>query len=273
LSRSLILAKDKIDTNNDGLIDDPDDADEPGYYIFDFADVNPNGVTINSVMFQDIDFDEGESPATVTFTVAGGPTSSIVQEDTQNGGVVTIPVIGLTEVTSMMVEVKGSSAFASFVYDEPKLMRACWATFGGFDSAFVGPEGMKIASFGGNVGPPPSGHLNIVKHETGQHLSIADVEVESCVVDADICAGSNGNSPGQPGGNRNFDINVLNFIGTGDLDGVTVAVNGSLIDCGEPGGKKDNDADLFEVFVNGALFVSDRLGGGNIQLHPPVGKP
>jgi hypothetical protein len=43
------------------------------------------------------------------------------------------------------------------------------------------------------------------------------------------------------------------------------------VDCGEPGGKKGNDADLFEVLVNGVVFVSDRLGGGNIQLHPPVG--
>jgi hypothetical protein len=82
-----------------------------------------------------------------------------------------------------------------------------------------------------------------------------------------------GDSPGQPGGKKGFDINVLNFVGTGDLDGVAVDVNGSLVDCGEPGGKKGNDADLFEVFVNGVPFVSDRLGGGNIQLHPPVGEP
>jgi hypothetical protein len=273
LGKVLVLAKDKVDTNGDGLVDDPDDADVPGYYNFDFSGVSNNGVTINAVMFQDIDFDEGENPAEVTFTVPGSPPSMITQEDTQDGGVVTIPLIGLSGVTEMKVAVKGSSAFAGFIYDEPKAPRACWATFGGFDSAFVGPEGQKIASFGGNVGPPPSGHLNIVKHETGEHLKIADVEVESCVVDDVICANSGDNSPGQPGGNKGFDINVLNFVGTGDLDGVVVDISGSLIDCGEPGGKKGNDADYFEVNVNGSEFVSDRLGGGNIQLHPPVGKP
>jgi hypothetical protein len=273
LGKVLVLAKDKVDSNNDGLVDDPDDADDPGYYNFDFTGVSSNGVTINAVTFQDIDFDEGESPAQVTFTVPGSPPSTISQVDTEDGGVATIPVIGLSGVTQMMVEVKGSSAFAGFIYDEPKAPRACWATFGGFDSAFVGPEGQKIASFGGNVGPPPSGHLNIVKHETGEHLKIADVEVESCVVDDQICANSGDNSPGQPGGKKGFDINVLNFVGTGDLDGVAVDISGSLIDCGEPGGKKGNDADYFEVNVNGNEFVSDRLGGGNIQLHPPVGKP
>jgi hypothetical protein len=273
LHKVLILAKDKVDVNNDDLVDDPDDANVPGYHVFDFTDINKNGVTINAVTFQDIDFLEGESPAQVTFTVPGSPTSTISQVDTQDGGVATIPIIGLSGVTSMMVEVKGSSAFAGFIYDEPKAQRACWATFGGFDAAFSGPEGQKIASFGGNVGPPPSGHLNVVKHETGQHLIIADVEVESCVVDELICANSGDNSPGQPGGKKGFEVNVLNFVGTGDLDGVEVAVTGSLIDCGEPGGKKGNDPDRFEVFVDGNEFVSDHLGGGNIQLHPPVGKP
>lgn len=272
LGKILVLAKDKVDTNNDGLVDDPDDAHVRGFYVFDFADWN-KGVTVNSVTFQDIEFDEGESPAQVTFTVPGSPPSTVSQVDTGDGGVATISDIGIEGVTSMRVDVKGSSAFAAFVFNEPKSGRACWATFGGFDAAFTGPEGQKIASFGGNVGPPPSGHLNIVKHLTGEHLRVADVEVESCVRDEVICANSGENSPGQPGGKKGFDANVLNFVGTGLLDGVEVAVEGSLVDCGEPQGKKGNDADFFEILTDGAVFVSDRLGGGNIQLHPPVGKP
>jgi len=49
------------------------------------------------------------------------------------------------------------------------------------------------------------------------------VSVESCVRDENICAASGNQSPGQPGGKKGFDINVLNFIGNGDLDGVDVA--------------------------------------------------
>ena len=112
--------------------------------------------------------------------------------------------------------------------------------------------------------------MNVVKHLTDEHLRVFDVEVESCVRDESICASSGNNSPGQPGGKKGFDINVLNFVGTGLLDDVTVSVTGRIIDCGEPGGKKGNDSDRFEVFVNGIEFVNDVLGGGNAQLHPPV---
>jgi hypothetical protein len=169
----------------------------------------------------------------------------------------------------MRVNVKGSSGLAGFVLNPPILRRPCWATFGGFHSAFTGPEDDKIASFGGNVGPPPSGHLNIVKHATGEHLRVFEVEVESCVRDEAVCPDSGG--PGQPGGKKGFDVNRLNFVGTGDLDGVEVPVHGSLIDCGEPQGKKVVNHDQFIVFADGQSFINDVLGGGNVQLHPPVG--
>lgn len=273
LHKILVLAKDKVDTNNDGLIDDPDDADVPGEYNFDFTGIDKKGVTVDSITLMDIEFDENESPAEVILTRKFGPPVVFTQVDTGDGGVATIMDIGIEGVLNMRVKVKGSSALAAITFDEPETTRACWATFGGFESAFTGPSDDKIASFGGNVGPPPSGHLNIVKHLTGEHLRVPDVVVESCVRDEAICPNSGGNSPGQPGGKKGFDINVLNFVGTGDLDGASVAVTGKLVDCGEPGGKKGNDADLFEVLVNGAVFISDRLGGGNVQLHPPVGQP
>lgn len=270
LHNILVLAKDKEDKNNDGLVDDPDDADVPGHYIFDFTGIKSQGVTVNSITLMDIEFDENESPAEIILTVPGSPPSMFTQVDTGNGGVATIDLLGIENVTEMRVNVRGSSALAAVVFNAPRAGRACWATFGGFDSAFIGPQGQKIASFGGNVGPPPSGHLNIVKHSTGEHLRVFDVAVDSCVRDEAICASSGGRSPGQPGGKKGFDINVLNFIGTGLLDGISVPVTGKLVDCGEPGGKKNNDADLFEILVDGVIFVSDRLGGGNIQLHPPV---
>lgn len=272
LGKILVLAKDKVDTNGDGLVDDPDDADTPGFYDFHFDNWgNGKGVTVDAVTLMDVEFDEGESPAEVTLTRTSGPPVVFTQVDTGNNGVATIDQIGIEDVISMRVNVKGSSGLAGFVIDRPKLRRACWATFGGFHSAYVGPSDDKIASFGGNVGPPPSGHLNIVKHATGQHLRVFDVQVESCVRDAAVCPNSGG--PGQPGGKKGFDVNRLNFVGTGDLDGVEVPVSGSMIDCGEPQGKKAVDHDRFIVFADGMSFIDDALGGGNVQLHPPVEKP
>ena len=121
-------------------------------------------------------------------------------------------------------------------------------------------------------GKPISGEV-VKLTPTEDHDRVFDVEVESCVRDEEICMNSGDNSPGQPGGKKGFDINVLNFVGTGVLDGVEVDVDGRLIDCGEPQGKKSNDPDQFEIYVNGSEFVADVLGGGNVQLHPPVGKP
>jgi hypothetical protein len=271
LGKVLVLAKDKVDVNNDDLVDDPDDADVPGFYVFDFTGINRRGVSVNSVTVLDIEFDEGEDPALITLTVPGAPPATFSVVDTGNNGVATIDLIGISGVTSMRVDVKGSSALGGIVFNDREAGRACWATFGGFDSAFVGPEGQKVASFGGNVGPPPSGHLNIVKHATDQHLRVFDVVVESCERIESVCPNSGSASPGQPGGNKGFDINVLNFVGTGLLDGVEVPVDGRLIDCGEPQGKKNLDPDRFEINAGGAVFVNDVLGGGNVQLHPPVG--
>jgi hypothetical protein len=271
-----VLAKDKVDSNPaDGLVDDPDDADVPGEYTFDFSGIDSRGVTVSSVTIMDVEFDENEDPAEVILKRNGGPPAVFTLIDTGDNGVAVIDTIGIPNVHEMVVKVRGSSALAAVTFGESQ--RSCWATFGGFDSAFTGPEGQKIGSFGGNVGPPPSGHLNIVRHTDGAHLSVPTVTVDNCVRDEQICSNSGSNSPGQPGGKKGFDINVLNFVGTGKLtdaqgDSTMVNVTGSLVDCGEPAGKKGNDPDQFHVFVDGTLFVGDVLGGGNVQLHPPVGK-
>ena len=107
-------------------------------------------------------------------------------------------------------------------------------------------------------------------HLTGEHLSVPDVKVESCVRGENICANQGGNSPGQSGGKKGFDINVLNFVGAGALDGVEVQVTGRLVDCGEPGGNKGNGSDQFDVFVEGVGYIQGGLTGGNVQLHPPA---
>ena len=63
LQKILVLAKDKRDTNGDGLVDAPDDADVRGEYNFNFSDIDPKGVTVDSVTLMDIEFSENESPA------------------------------------------------------------------------------------------------------------------------------------------------------------------------------------------------------------------
>lgn len=269
-----ILVGDKIDDSPaDGLVDDPDDADVPGEFRFDFSGINNKGVTIGGVTIMDVEFDQNENPAEVIMLRSGKAPSIFTLIDTGDNGVATIADVGLENVEQLIVKVKGSAGLSSVVFGVEK--RACWVTFGGFDSAFVGSEGQKIASFGGNVGPPPSGHLNIVRHTDGSHLIVPNAEVVSCERDETVCPNSGNNSPGQPGGKKGFDINVLNFSGVGSLkgpDGTTSSVQatGKLIDCGEPAGKKDRDPDQFHVFTDGALFVGDVLGGGNVQLHPPV---
>jgi hypothetical protein len=273
-----VLANDMVDINMDDLVDDPDDADIPGSYTFDFAsEWNNKGVTINSVTLLDIEFEEGESPATIELIVPGSPTAMFAQVDTGNNGVGTVNFVGLSGVTEMKVNVLGSSALAAVTFDEPKAPRACWATYGGFNNAFIGPEGQKVASFGGNVGPPPSGHLNIVRHADGSHLSVPDVDVVSCERVEALCPNSGSKSPGQPGGNKGFDVNVLNFAGTGKLVdssgySTTVNVTGQLVDCGEPANKKTLDPDRFSISFDGSgVYVEGPLDGGNVQLHPPNG--
>jgi hypothetical protein len=56
LHKTLVLAKDKRDTNDDGLVDDPDDADVRGEYNFDFSGIDHKGVTVDSVTLMDIEF-------------------------------------------------------------------------------------------------------------------------------------------------------------------------------------------------------------------------
>ncbi len=272
LGKVAILAENMTDSNDDGLVDDPDDADVPGEYRFDFSGINRKGVTISGITVLDVEFDQGEDPAEVIFIRKGFPSSTLAITDTGDNGVANIIDVGLEGVKQLIVKVKGSSALAAISFGAKQ--RTCWATFGGFDSAFVGPEGQKIASFGGNVGPPPSGHLNIVRHSDGDHLRVPDVAVVGCERVLEYCPNSGEKSPGQPGANKGFDINVLHFAGTGLLTEYgntrSVSVSGKLIDCGEPGGKKGRDPDQFHVYIDGELFVGDVLGGGNVQLHPPV---
>ena len=275
LGNLIILVRKLTDSDNDGLVDDPDDADVPGYFNFDFSTIKKgkiSTVTIDSVTIMDVDLIEGEDPGQIILTGPGIPQATISVFDTENGGVATIDGIGLAGVDNVRVEVLGSSAFAEIVFNESKAPRSCWITTGGFHNAGV-QSGGKDFTFGGNVGPPPSGSWEVIDHNTGDNFHSNDVHITDCIE-------IDGTGPGQPGGKKGFVINQAFFEGTGRLNHVDgYPFTGFVVDRGEPSGKNDNQKDQFHIEVRDpvssvVVFETDfLLDGGNVQIHPPVGKP
>lgn len=276
LGNILILARNLVDADGDGLVDDPDDADVPGFINFDFNGIKKGKtgttVVINSVTIMDIDLAEGEDPGVITFSGPGIPTATIAVFDTENGGVAKLDGIGLAGVTNVRVDVKGSSAFAGIEFDETQGGRDCWITTGGFHNAGV-KSGGKDFTFGGNVGPPPSGSWEVVDHNTGDNFHSNNVSITECVEIEPT-------GPGQPGGKKGFTINQAFFEGIGRLNHVDgYPFTGFVIDRGEPSGKNGNDTDEFHIEVRDPITslvvfeTSFLLDGGNVQIHPPVGKP
>lgn len=274
LGNLIILAKNLIDNDGDGLIDDPDDADEPGYINFDLSGIKKgksSTVTIESITIVDVDLEEGEAPGQIIFTGPSIPQATIAVFDTENGGVATIDGIGLSGVDNVRVEVLGSSAFAEIVYNESQ-PGTCWITTGGFHNAGV-QSGGKDFTFGGNVGPPPSGSWQVIDHNTGDNFHSNNVMITDCIE-------IEGTGPGQPGGKKGFVINQAFFEGTGRLNHVDgYPFTGFVVDRGEPSGKQENQKDQFHIEVrdpqtNVIVFETDfLLDGGNVQIHPPTGKP
>jgi hypothetical protein len=278
LGNILIVAEDLVDDSPaDGLVDDPDDDDMIGQFLeFDFGAVKRNGkgtVTVNSVTY--VDNDEGEFNAQIEMSGPGIADQFIALTPVGDNGVNTIDGIGIEGVELLRVVLNGSGAVASVVINE-EVERSCWVTLGGFRTAEVTTSsGPKLCTFGGNVGPPPNGALEVNFHSgalEGQKFHTNDIHVVECT---DM--GSTG--PQQPGGKKGLVIDTLFFDCTGRLnneDGFTCS--GYFKDAGEPAGKKGNDRDAINVQIfdeAGAEVASciGELAGGNIQIHPPVGKP
>lgn len=276
LGNVAIVAEDLVDTSPaDGFVDDPDDADLQGQFIeFDFSNVKGGGkgtVTVNSVTY--VDNDEGEFGAQIEMFGPGIPDQFIALPAVGDNGVNTIDGIGVEGVSLLRVVLNGSGAVASVVVEE-EIERPCWVTLGGFQNAKV-QSGPKQCTFGGNVGPPASGALEVNFHDgpfAGSKFHTNDIVAVEC-----LDSGSTG--PGQPGGKKGLEVDTLVFDCTGRLnneDGFTCA--GSFLDAGEPQGKKGNGFDHIEVAVSdsGGNVVAECAGdldGGNIQIHPPVGQP
>jgi hypothetical protein len=273
LGNLLIIDESLTDTDSDGLVDDPDDTDEHGVlFEFDFKPLTHNNkgeVTINSVTVVDIEREQGEDGAFIELSGKDIPTALIGIPPTGNNGVHTIDGIALEGVQMMRITLNGSGAIESIVFDDEQ-PGTCWITTGGFHNSGI-QSGSKDYTFGGNVGPPPSGSWEVVDHNTGDNFHSNDVQITECVVIP-------GTGPQQPGGKKGFEINQAFFEGTGRLNGVHgYPFTGYVIDGGEPANKKGNDPDYFQIVVYdpdtwAVVFeASGELDGGNVQIHPPNG--
>jgi hypothetical protein len=276
LGKIAIIAKDLTDSEPDGLVDDPNDDDQRGQYIdFDFKPLAGKDVTVNSITY--IDNDEGEFDAQLEFFGPGTLNPSTIGiTAVGNNGVNTITP-GISGVKRMRVVLNGSGGLDNIVINE-EVRRACWVTLGGFDKGEVAREdasGKKICTFGGNVGPPPSGALEVNWHDG----PLAGSQFHTNAITAVRCEDLGTSGPQQPGGKKGLVEDTLFFDCTGLFDheeGFTCS--GFFQDGGEPAGKKGNDPDRIQVVVfDGSSTEVARceglLSGGNIQIHPPVGKP
>jgi hypothetical protein len=272
LGNILIVGEDLVDTSPaDGLVDDPDDADLQGEFLeFDFSNVKGGGtVTVNSVTY--LDNDEGEFNAQIELFGPNIPNQFIALQAVGDNGVNTISGIGVDGVRLMRVVLNGSGAVTSVVINENQ-PRPCWVTLGGFQNASV-TSGQKQCTFGGNVGPPPSGALEVNFHSgvlDGFKFHTNDIQAIQC-----LDMGSTG--PQQPGGKKGLEVDTLEFECTGKLNNMPgYTCSGFFKDGGEPAGKKGNDKDQIHVEIldpNGAPAAecSGELDGGNIQIHPAKG--
>lgn len=261
-----------IDTN-DSIVDLTDDADLRGQYLeFDFSTTKRNGkgrVTVGSLTY--MDNDEGEFGAQIEL-FGSFPPKFIGLPAVGDNGVLTIP-IAQEDVSLMRVVLNGSGAVTSVVINE-EVPRPCWVTLGGFDKGTnTDASGKKICTFGGNVGPPPSGAFEVNWHDgplAGSQFHTNDIEAVECTN-----MGSTG--PQQPGGKKGLEVDTLFFTCTGLFNHQSgYTCDGYFKDAGEPAGKKNNDRDEinFAVRDSGGGVVAECTGdleGGNIQIHPPVG--
>lgn len=265
-------ASDTIDTI-DSPVDLTDDADLRDQYLeFDFSSTKRNGkgtVTVGSITY--MDNDEGEFDAQIEL-FGNFPPKFIGLPAVGDNGVLTIP-IAQEDVSRMRVVLNGSGAVTNVVVNE-EVPRPCWVTLGGFDKGTsTDASGKKICTFGGNVGPPPSGAFEVNWHDgplSGSQFHTNDIEVLRC---ADMVP----TGPQQPGGKKGLEVDTLFFDCTGLFNHEEgFSCDGYFQDAGEPQGKKANyhDEINFTVRDSSNEVVAECIGdleGGNVQIHPPVG--
>jgi hypothetical protein len=221
----------------------------------------------------DVEREQGEDGARIELFGPGLPVlgTMIALPPTGDNGVATQD-IGVAGVGLMRVVLNGSGAMEGAVIEEPVEESPCWVTTGGFFNSGV-TSGPKQCTFGGNVGPPPSGAFEVNFHSgpnDGDMFHTNEINVVRCED-----RGSTG--PGQPGGKKGLEVDTLLFECTGrfnNQDGYTCS--GFLLDAGEPQGKNNKDHDQISLSVMNSsgdtvAVCEGELDGGNVQIHPPVG--
>ncbi len=151
----------------------------------------------------------------------------------------------------------------------------CWLTMGGFLNGNM-KSGHKESSFGGNVGPPPSGswqHIERIGKEEVFNFHSHDAHVLACGND-----GTEG--PCSPKGDSNW----IEFGGTGaySLNGgkktSAATFTARAEDHGEPGNQPDRSGgcgtpdfyciEVRDAQTNQVVFATEGfMDGGNIQIH------
>lgn len=273
------------DTNGNGRIDpddanvaDPDDDDERGqFFELDFSGLKKgNTVTINSISYMDVEQEEGEDGTSVYLFGPKIPAPGVMLtlHPTGDNGVFT-QQIGIEGVTMMRIVMGGSGAITSVVLDEDP-ERPCWVTTGGFFNAGV-VSGPKQCTFGGNVGPPPSGAFEVNFHTDGPDTGAsAGDKFHTNDITAVRCTDETEGGPQQPGGNKGLVVDTLYFECTGRFNNANgYTCDGFLQDAGEPAGKKGNGYDhiqmvIYDSYQNEVARCEGDLDGGNVQIHPPV---
>ncbi len=272
-----------LDRNGSGNIDGgdspallTDDADQKGQFLeFDFTTLKGKGlVEVTGITYMDVDEPEGEDGAMLLLMGPDiDPAISISLPPVGDNGVQTIDDFAVAGVSHARVILNGSGAIEALIIQEGD-NDVCWETTGGFNNADVlSPQGKKTCTFGGNIGPPPSGAKEVNWHEgslEGSKFHTNDIAVTSCE-----STGSTG--PEQPGGKKGFDIDKLNFACTGRFNNEPgYTCRGFFFDGGEGGPKENNDPDAIQFIVEDSSGTEvarceGDLHGGNVQLHPPVG--
>ena len=222
-------------------------------FALDFLDVEGSGTPGTGNTYIDITLSNG---AVEHVPVPSGPNANQVTIGyTAPAGVEVINAWVSLNYPIMMGE---SGAVDSLAFARAE---GCWLTSGGWLAGTVNRGRKQRHSFGGNVGPPPSGAWEHQDHGQGLNFHSNDAHIVDCHHDG-------GDGPGKPRAANN----VALFEGTGRLNNVDgYAFSAMVIDRGEPGKRDHYAIQVWEIGEPGDLEidVDSRLSGGNIQIHPP----
>jgi uncharacterized repeat protein (TIGR01451 family) len=153
----------------------------------------------------------------------------------------------------------------------------CWLTMGGHQNAGF-KSGNKDNTFGGNVGPPPSGSWQHIQRQ-GKNITFNFHSHDAHVVN---CFNDGGAGPCHP----NAEANIIEFAGTGFYSypeggprEFAAHFTARVEDRGEPGNLPDREGgcgtpDYYTITVTDdatggtvAFTVGEFLTGGNCQIH------